>query len=107
MPGGDGAVSAGRWAEWLGSGHMLSRSNPRRASVAQWQGRGNQKDGPPSTPDNPAACIMLPPVDNTVLQNNPEFAILYSKLTNSVLNPDASTKNGPATKERRAVTEVR
>ncbi|KAH6622522.1 hypothetical protein F5144DRAFT_594864 [Chaetomium tenue] len=48
---------------------------------------------------------MLPPVDNTVLQNNPEFAILYSKLTNSVLNPDASTKNGPATKERRAVTE--
>jgi hypothetical protein len=49
---------------------------------------------------------MLPPVDNSVLQNNPEFAALYSKLTTSVLNPDGSTNNGPATKERRAVTEV-
>ncbi|KAK3293740.1 uncharacterized protein B0H64DRAFT_364557 [Chaetomium fimeti] len=48
---------------------------------------------------------MLPPVDSTVLQSNPEFASLYSKLTNSVLNPDASTKNGPSTKQRRAVTE--
>ncbi|KAH6848413.1 hypothetical protein B0I37DRAFT_446494 [Chaetomium sp. MPI-CAGE-AT-0009] len=48
---------------------------------------------------------MLPPVDKTVLQSNPEFASLYSKLTNSVLNPDGSTKNGPGTKERKAVTE--
>lgn len=49
---------------------------------------------------------MLPPVDSSVLQNNPEFAILYSKITTSVLNADGSTKNGPTNKERRAVTEV-
>jgi hypothetical protein len=49
---------------------------------------------------------MLPPVDEAVLQNNPEFAGLYSKLTTSVLNPDGSTKNSPAAKERRMVTEV-
>lgn len=49
---------------------------------------------------------MLPPVEETVLQNNPEFASLYSKLTASVLNSDGSTKNPPAAKERRMVTEV-
>ncbi|KAH6621662.1 hypothetical protein B0J18DRAFT_368485 [Chaetomium sp. MPI-SDFR-AT-0129] len=48
---------------------------------------------------------MLPPVDSSVLQNNPEFATLYSRITTSVLNADGSTKNGPANKERRAVTE--
>jgi hypothetical protein len=40
------------------------------------------------------------------LQNNPEFAALYSKLTTSVLNPDGSTRNHPAAKERSRVTEV-
>jgi len=49
---------------------------------------------------------MLPPVDHNVLQDNPEFAALYSKITTSVLNPDGSTKDGAATKDRRAVTEV-
>ncbi|KAK4245094.1 hypothetical protein C7999DRAFT_34555 [Corynascus novoguineensis] len=49
---------------------------------------------------------MLPPVDHNVLQDNPEFAVLYSKLTTSVLNPDGSTKNGPATKDHRAATEA-
>lgn len=49
---------------------------------------------------------MLPPVDHSILEANPEFASLYTKLTTSVLNPDGSTKNGPSTKERRAVTEV-
>ncbi|KAL2148880.1 hypothetical protein VTH82DRAFT_1566 [Thermothelomyces myriococcoides] len=48
---------------------------------------------------------MLPPVDHSILEANPEFASLYTKLTTSVLNPDGSTKNGPSTKERRAVTE--
>ncbi|AEO62156.1 hypothetical protein MYCTH_2313216 [Thermothelomyces thermophilus ATCC 42464] len=48
---------------------------------------------------------MLPPVDHSILQANPEFAALYTKLTTAVLNPDGSTKSGPATKERRAVTE--
>jgi hypothetical protein len=49
---------------------------------------------------------MLPPIDEAVLQNNPEFAGLYSKLTTSVFNPDGSTKNPPAAKERRMVSEV-
>ncbi|KAK4236956.1 hypothetical protein C8A03DRAFT_16441 [Achaetomium macrosporum] len=48
---------------------------------------------------------MLPPVDESVLQNNPEFAALYSKLTNDILNSDGSTKKDPAAEERRSVTE--
>ncbi|KAK4149670.1 hypothetical protein C8A00DRAFT_46751 [Chaetomidium leptoderma] len=48
---------------------------------------------------------MLPPVDRAVLENNPEFAALYSKLTTSVLDSDGSTKNHPAAKERRLVSE--
>lgn len=48
----------------------------------------------------------FPPVDAAVLQNNPDFAILYGKLTHVVLNPDGSTKEDPAAKERAAVREV-
>ncbi|KAH8694814.1 hypothetical protein BGZ61DRAFT_352267 [Ilyonectria robusta] len=47
----------------------------------------------------------FPPVDAAVLQNNPDFAILYGKLTHVVLNPDGSTKEDPAAKERAAVRE--
>lgn len=50
---------------------------------------------------------MFPPVDDTALQNNPDFANLYKKLTHVVLNPDGSTKNDPAAKEREAVRQVR
>ncbi|KAM4059283.1 hypothetical protein HRG_007858 [Hirsutella rhossiliensis] len=48
---------------------------------------------------------MLPPVDDDVLRDHPEFANLYSTLTNVMLNPDASTKHDPAAKERAAVRE--
>ncbi|KAH8906641.1 hypothetical protein BR93DRAFT_968229 [Coniochaeta sp. PMI_546] len=48
---------------------------------------------------------MHPPVEDAVLQNNPEFAALYSTLTTAVLNPNCSTKNDPARKEREAVKE--
>jgi len=50
---------------------------------------------------------MLPPVDDAVLQNNPEFAAVYSTLTTVILNPNGSTKNEPAAKERDAIREVR
>jgi hypothetical protein len=50
---------------------------------------------------------MLPPVDESVLQSNPEFSVLYSKLANDILNPDGSTRKDPAAEERRSVTEVR
>ena len=49
---------------------------------------------------------MFPPVDDAVLQNNPDFAALYKTLTTAVLNPDGSTKNDAAAKERNAVQEV-
>ena len=49
---------------------------------------------------------MFPPVDDTVLRNNPDFAALYSTLTTAILNPDGSTKDDPAAEERRAVREV-
>ncbi|ROT38594.1 hypothetical protein SODALDRAFT_311446 [Sodiomyces alkalinus F11] len=48
---------------------------------------------------------MLPPVDESVLQNNPEFASLYHTLTTAILNPDGSTKNDTLRKEREAVRE--
>lgn len=50
---------------------------------------------------------MFPPVEDSVLQNNPDFANLYKKLTNVVLNPDGSTQNDPRAKERASVREVR
>jgi len=50
---------------------------------------------------------MFPPVDNAVLQNNPEFAVVYGTLTTVILNTNGSTKNEPAAKERDAIREVR
>lgn len=49
---------------------------------------------------------MLPPVDSTVLQNNPDFAILYKTLTTVILNPNGSTKADPKAKQREAVKQV-
>lgn len=49
---------------------------------------------------------MHPPVEESILQNNPQFAALYNTLTSTVLNPNCSTKNDPARKEREAVKEV-
>ena len=49
---------------------------------------------------------MFPPVDADVLEDNPDFAALYNTLTKAVLNPNGSTKNDPAAKERAAVREV-
>jgi hypothetical protein len=45
-------------------------------------------------------------VDDAVLQSNPDFAILYNKLSKVKLNPDGSTKDDPAAKERDRVKEV-
>ncbi|KAI3395765.1 hypothetical protein diail_896 [Diaporthe ilicicola] len=50
---------------------------------------------------------MLPPVEEAVLENNPDFAALYGTLTTAILNPDGSTKDdkSPAARERDAVRE--
>ncbi|KAI0484044.1 hypothetical protein GGR56DRAFT_679434 [Xylariaceae sp. FL0804] len=48
---------------------------------------------------------MLPPVDEGVLRDNPDFAKLYATLTTSILNPDGSTKADPAAEQRAAVRE--
>lgn len=50
--------------------------------------------------------MMLPPVEDSVLRGNPEFAKLYNTLTAAVLNPDSSTKNDPNGNQRVAVQEV-
>jgi diphthamide biosynthesis protein 3 len=36
---------------------------------------------------------MLPPVDPTLLETNPQFAFLYKHVTTQLLNPDASTRS--------------
>ncbi|KAK4460114.1 hypothetical protein QBC42DRAFT_333392 [Cladorrhinum samala] len=46
---------------------------------------------------------MIPPVEDSVLQNNPQFAALYTTLTTEILNPDGSTRKDPAAKKRAAV----
>ncbi|GAB1312593.1 HAUS augmin-like complex subunit 4 [Madurella fahalii] len=48
---------------------------------------------------------MLPAIDEAVLQNNPQFAALYSTLKASILDSDGSTKRDAAAKERSAVRE--
>ncbi|KAI1134289.1 hypothetical protein F5Y05DRAFT_237279 [Hypoxylon sp. FL0543] len=49
---------------------------------------------------------MLPPIDEAVLKNNPEFERLYKTVTSSLLNADGSTKsNDPAAKKRDAVRD--
>jgi hypothetical protein len=51
--------------------------------------------------------VMLPPVDDAVLRDNPQFAAMYKQLTTVYLNPDGSTKNDAVAKERQRVREVR
>ncbi|KAI0381702.1 hypothetical protein F5Y04DRAFT_255095 [Hypomontagnella monticulosa] len=49
---------------------------------------------------------MLLPIDEAVLQNNPDFERLYKTVTGSLLNPDGSTKShDPTAKKRNAVRE--
>ncbi|KAI1371739.1 hypothetical protein F4677DRAFT_450084 [Hypoxylon crocopeplum] len=49
---------------------------------------------------------MLPPIDEAVLKNNPDFGRLYKTVTGSLLNTDGSTKgNDSAAKKRDAVRD--
>ncbi|KAI0171688.1 hypothetical protein GGR52DRAFT_591536 [Hypoxylon sp. FL1284] len=49
---------------------------------------------------------MLPPIDEAVLKNNPDFERLCKHVTGSLLNADGSTKsNDPAAKKRDAVRD--
>ena len=50
--------------------------------------------------------MMIPPIDDSVLQNNPDFAVLYKRLANEVLAVDGSTKDDPAAKKRNQVKDV-
>ncbi|KAK6064008.1 hypothetical protein SCUP234_12614 [Seiridium cupressi] len=45
---------------------------------------------------------MFPPIDSSVLGNNPGFERLYNSLTSTILNADGSTKNDPAVMQRDA-----
>ncbi|KAI2468841.1 hypothetical protein F4781DRAFT_247676 [Annulohypoxylon bovei var. microspora] len=49
---------------------------------------------------------MLPPIDEAILRNNPDFDRLYKTVTGSLLNPDGSSKsNDPTAKKRDAVRD--
>ncbi|CAK7264377.1 hypothetical protein SEPCBS119000_000968 [Sporothrix epigloea] len=48
---------------------------------------------------------MIPPVEEAVLLNNPDFAKLYATLTTVILNPDGSTKADAGAKERASLCE--
>lgn len=52
--------------------------------------------------------MMFPPVEESVLQNNPEFAALYNTLTTAILNPDGTTKDeqSRAARERNIVRKA-
>lgn len=51
---------------------------------------------------------MLPPVDATVLSNNPKFHALYDDLCTGKLNPDGTSKilDAKVLKEREVFAEV-
>ncbi|TQS35642.1 hypothetical protein Golomagni_03933 [Golovinomyces magnicellulatus] len=49
-------------------------------------------------------CIMFPPIDDEVLQKNPDFASLHKILIGSILNADGTTRVHPQRKERKEVT---
>lgn len=49
---------------------------------------------------------MLPPIDETVLKSNPNFAALYANLSGNILNPDGATKHLSAHKEQDEVSKV-
>ncbi|KAK2055524.1 hypothetical protein LY76DRAFT_661920 [Colletotrichum caudatum] len=49
---------------------------------------------------------MLPPVEPSVLQNNPEFAELHHALTTAILNPDGTTKKPASKKQTSAHNEL-
>lgn len=57
---------------------------------------------------HPALHTMLPPLEEAVLKNNPDFAALYSTLSTAILNPDGTTKDDKShvARERGAVREV-
>ncbi|KAM0254662.1 hypothetical protein ACHAQJ_006572 [Trichoderma viride] len=46
---------------------------------------------------------MFPPVEQKILQSNPEFAKLHRIITTAILNPDGSTKEDAEAKDRAAV----
>lgn len=49
---------------------------------------------------------MFPPVEEGVLKANPDFALLYGKLTNVILDEGGCTREDVAGRERRRVREV-
>ncbi|RKF83880.1 Uncharacterized protein GcM3_006025 [Golovinomyces cichoracearum] len=49
-------------------------------------------------------CIMFPPIEDEVLQKNPNFASLHKILTENILNADGTTRAHPRRKERKEVT---
>lgn len=49
---------------------------------------------------------MFPPVEASVLAENPDFASLYTTLTTEVLNADGTTRVETDSKARGAVREV-
>lgn len=49
---------------------------------------------------------MFPPIDDHVLENNPDFAKLYKTLTTSVLNPDGTSKRSKDAKENASIRQV-
>lgn len=51
--------------------------------------------------------MSFPVVEQSVLQNNPDFALLHGKLTNVLLNPDGSTKEDAGARQRRQIKDVR
>ncbi|KAK8040196.1 hypothetical protein PG993_008607 [Apiospora rasikravindrae] len=48
---------------------------------------------------------MLPPVDESVLTDNPDFEKLYKSLSTDILHPDGSTKKDAAAEQRDAVRQ--
>lgn len=49
---------------------------------------------------------MFPPVEDSVLQSNPQFALLHAQLTTKILNTAGTTRQQTSKKEWSVTREV-
>lgn len=49
---------------------------------------------------------MFPPLEDSVLRNNPKFAALHANIVKNVLDPSGVSKDVLHDKEREAITQV-
>jgi hypothetical protein len=92
----------------LAAVHVRKRGPSRPLDPKLHWIRGGVEAKANTTPTHKTATpsTMFPPVEASVLAENPDFAKLHATLTTDILNSDGTTKADPASKARDAVRAV-